>query len=70
MSSIFGSQILLSNSSPMQNVDVIKSHYLKGKQPFYRGFCKSNIDSAQEICPSFPASEAKIEERISAVVEP
>ena len=28
----FGLQILLSSSSPMQNVDGIKSHYLKGKQ--------------------------------------
>ena len=53
----------------MQNVDVIKSHYLKGKQLFYC-LCESNIDSAQEIYPSFPTSEAKQKEIISAVIEP
>ena len=53
----------------MQNVDVVKSHYLKGKQLFCL-LCESNVVSMQEICPLFPASETKIEERISAVIKP
>ena len=32
----------------MQNVDVIKSHYLKGKQLFWC-FCESYVVSAQDM---------------------